>query len=64
MRSMRQWPARYLWLAAIVGAVATLPAVSAAATAEIGTRAAQTVTDYPNPISRPQGIAVGPDGAL
>src|SRR5690242_14222488 len=64
MRSMRRWPARYLWLAAIAGAVATVHPVNAAATAEIGTQAASTVTDYSNPISRPQGIAVGPDGAL
>src|SRR5215469_11432692 len=64
MRSKRQWPARYLWLAAVAGAVTTLHPISAAATAGMGMRAAPAITDYRNPISRPQGIAVGPDGAL
>ncbi len=60
MRSARHWPVRYLWLAVVVGAVASLQPLSAVADAQ----GSPVITTYPNPVSRPEGITAGPDGAL
>src|SRR5437763_235310 len=61
MRSMKHQPARYLWPAAMLGAVAALQPASAA---PADARSAAAVTVSSSSISRPQGIAAGPDGAL
>src|SRR5215469_15546047 len=62
MRSIRRWPVRYLWLAAMVGVAASLQLVSS--TAAASHPVSQTITQVANSVSHPQGITAGPDGAL
>src|ERR1700741_4114318 len=60
MRGVRHRPVRSLCLAAIVGAAVSLYPAGASAYR----RAGPVVTEYPNPVSRPEGITPGPDGAM
>ena len=72
MHSIRRWPVRYLWLAAMAGVAASLNLASttAAASYPVSSMAAAshlaspTITQIANPVSQPQMITAGPDGAM
>src|SRR6266851_4992907 len=60
--TVRRWPARRLCLGAVAAIATLLQPVSSAAAA--GHTVSQVVAQAASPISRPQGITAGPDGAL